>query len=996
MKQHKILKSYIALCFLLITLGNIIPVFAQLNITLENQISYTESVNDIWGYTAPDGTEYALVGTQTAFSIVDIDSPTPAEIHRVSGANTTWRDIKFFENYAYIVNEAPVDSGLLIVDLSFLPDSIATYKSDLGVGYTDCHNIFIDENGFAYLFGASSTDVGGGTFIADLNVNPTNPTYTGKYAANYVHDGFVRGDTLWTSEIFAGLLGVVDVSNKSNPILLNTQATPKAFAHACWLSDDGNTIYLVEEKPSSWVISYDVSDIYDIKELDRWQSFPTTNTIPHNTFVKGNYVVNSYYTSGVVILDATNPENLVEVGFYDTSLFSGSGYYGCWGVYPYLPSGRILATDRQQGLFVLNPTYMQACYIEGAITDIYSAATIANANINILNFPNSIATSDFFGTYMTGIATAGTYEVEVSAEGYHTTTVSVTVSENGTTTVLDVALEPILSCETPIDSISVVTIDFDEALIGWQNSEDAIVYHVQYREADNLSWTTTTIAENFILLENLLENVSYQIQVQADCGNGNASIYTEILNFTTTIAPCDVPENVLITNITTSTAQVNWTNINNAEEYSLQYKVIDETVWETINTTELIFILEDLAFCTDYEVQLQAKCAFSESDFTETLTFSTLSPSAAWNGTNIQQCESPLDLNTLVTGDLGGTWSGAGGASSGFFDPSTLISAAYYLTYTVGQGDCLTSETHQIIVSSNNSASWNAVDLFTCDLPLDLNTLVTGDTNGVWSGTSVSNHFFYPNIAGAGVHDITYTVGEGSCAVSETQTIIVDECSVSFGLKVFLQAADIGNNEMTNDLALNGFLPLEQPYNIAPYNYNGTENIAILPTNATDWVLVELYNASDNSILEAQQAAMLLQDGTVMSANGDLTLTFEGILPNENYYIVVRHRNHLDVMSVTAVDFNTTTMYDFTTAETQALGNMQLVETENGIFAMRAGDIDGDGFIVTSDYNLYLLEASQLNTYIHSDLTLDNTVSVQDFNFWLQNINTVGVLQIQY
>ena len=87
---------------------------------------------------------------------------------------------------------------------------------------------------------------------------------------------------------------------------------------------------------------------------------------------------------------------------------------------------------------------------------------------------------------------------------------------------------------------------------------------------------------------------------------------------------------------------------------------------------------------------------------------------------------------------------------------------------------------------------------------------------------------------------------------------------------------------------------------------------------------------------------------------------------------------------------------NFTTAETQALGNMQLVETENGIFAMRAGDIDGDGFIVTSDYNLYLLEASQLNTYIHSDLTLDNTVSVQDFNFWLQNINTVGVLQIQY
>ena len=970
--------------------------FAQLNITLENRVTYAEAINDVWGYTAPDGTEYALVGTQTAFSIVNIDSPTPAEIHRVNGANTTWRDIKFFQHYAYVVNEAPADSGLLIVDLSFLPDSIATYKSDLGVGYTDCHNIFIDENGFAYLFGASSTGVGGGTLIADLNENPTNPTYTGKYSTNYVHDGFVRGDTLWTSEIYAGLLGVVDVSDKSNPILLNTQATPMAFAHACWLSDDGNTIYLVEEEPSSWVISYDVSDIYDIKELDRWQSFPTTNTIPHNTFVKGNFVVNSYYTSGVVILDATNPANLVEVGFYDTSLFSGSGYNGCWGVYPYLPSGRILATDRQQGLFILNPTYVQACYIEGAITDIYSAATIANATINIVNYPNSIETSDFFGTYTTGIATAGTYDVEVSAEGYHTATVSVTLSANGTTTVLDVALEPILSCETPIDSISVVSLGFDEALIGWQNSEDALVYHVQYREADNLSWTTTTTTENFILLENLLENVTYQIQVQADCGNGNASIYTNILNFTTTIAPCNLPENVLITNVTTSTAQINWSNIDNVIEYSLQYKAMSETVWQTEMLTDTSIILENLDFCKEYEVQVQAQCALSASDFTETFTFSTLSPSSAWNGTSIQQCEAPLDLSTLVTGDLGGTWSGAGGASSGFFDPSTLISAAYYLTYTIGQGDCLVSESHQMLVLSNNSASWNTVDLFVCDLPLDLNTLVTGDANGVWSGTSISNGFFYPNIAAAGEHDITYTVGEGSCAVSETHTIIVNECSVSFDLKVFLQAADIGDNQMNNNLVLNNFLPNEQPYNIAPYNYEGTENVEFLPTNATDWLLVELYNASNNSILEAQQAAILLQDGTVMSANGNLTLTYEGVLPTENYYIVVRHRNHLDVMSATAVDFNNTTSYDFTTAETQALGNMQLVETENGMFAMRAGDIDGDGFIVTSDYNIYLSEASQLNTYLHSDLTLDNTVGVQDFNFWLQNNNTVGVLQIQY
>lgn len=981
---------------LLVILSSTPFAFAQLNITLENQITYSEAVNDVWGYTAPDGTEYALVGTQTAFSIVDIDSPAPTEIHRVVGANTTWRDIKFFQNYAYVVNEAPTDSGLLIVDLSFLPDSIATHKSNLGIGYTDCHNIFIDESGFAYLFGASSTGAGSGTLIADLNDTPTNPTYTGKYSTNYVHDGFVRGDTLWTSEIYAGLLGVIDVSDKSTPVLLNTQATPMSFAHACWPSDDGNTVYVVEEKANSWVIAYDVSDIYDIKELDRWQSFPTTNVIPHNTFVKGNYVINSYYTSGVVILDATNPANLVEVGFYDTSLFSGSGYYGCWGVYPYLPSGRILATDRQQGLFVLNPTYMQACYLEGAITDIYSAATIANATIEIVGWTNAITTSDFFGTYTTGVSTTGTYDIEVSATGYHTATVSVTLAENGTTTMLDVVLEPILSCETPIDSIAVVSLSFDEALIGWENSVDALVYHVQYREADNLSWITTTTTENFFLLENLLENTSYQIQVQADCGNENTSIYTEILNFITEIAPCDYPTNLTATNITASTAQINWTNIDNATAYNLEYKASGDIVWQSEMTTELTYLLENLDFCTAYEFRVQTICASSTSTVSPMSTFSTLSPSSAWNGVSTQQCEAPIDLSTLVVGDLGGSWTGAGGASSGFFDPSTLISAAYYLTYTIGQGDCVISESHPMIVLSNNSAGWNAVDLFTCDLPLDLNTLITGDTGGMWTGTGVSSSFFYPNMADAGMHNITYTVGEGSCAVSETHTIGVEECSVNVDLKVSLQAANIENNNMTNHLALNGFLPTSQPYNIAPYNYEGTELVEFLPTNAVDWLLIELYNGNDNSILEAQKAAILLQDGTVMSVNGNLTLNFEGVLPNENYYIVVRHRNHLDVMSATALDFNNTTMYDFTTAETQALGNMQLVETATGVFAMRGGDINGDGFIETSDYNIYLSEASQFDTYISSDLTLDGAASVQDFNFWLRNMNTIGTLQIQY
>ena len=142
---------------------------------------------------------------------------------------------------------------------------------------------------------------------------------------------------------------------------MSSHSTPGGMTHNCWISNDGNTLFTTQEYSGGYIRSYDVSDIYDIEMLDQIQSWSQfTDVVPHNTHVIGNYLVTSYYTDGITIIDASDPSNLIEVAYFDTSpQYQGDGYYGCWGAYPYLPSGLILATDRQNGLHVLSTPYAE-------------------------------------------------------------------------------------------------------------------------------------------------------------------------------------------------------------------------------------------------------------------------------------------------------------------------------------------------------------------------------------------------------------------------------------------------------------------------------------------------------------------------------------------------------------------------------------------------------------------------------------------------------------
>lgn len=435
--MKKIFYTLAILCAVCIT-----TVKAQnFNMLLRDSLAYSGHTSNIGGI-AINGAEYALVGWANGLSIVDVTDPdTIYEVINIPGLQSQWREVKTFNNYAYVTTEA--GDGLQIINLSYLPDS-APYSAYTGDGailgqLNTIHALHID-GGYVYLYGTNLFN--GTAVICDLNTDPLNPVYMGHTPGDYVHDGYVRNDTLWAGQIYVGLLAIFDVTNKTNPVLLNTQLTPGAFTHNSWLNDEGTTIFTTDEVGNSFLAAYDITDINNITELDRYQTAPGSGAVVHNTHTLNNYEVVSWYTEGVVIVDASRPSNLVEVAKYDCSPFTGNGFNGAWGVYPYLPSGNLVVSDIEGGLYVMTPTYQRACFIEGVVTDSITGLALNGAQVQVV--ATSISeTTNVTGNYSGGLATAGLYDVTVTAFGYVTKTITGVSLTNNTVTNLNVELIPI-------------------------------------------------------------------------------------------------------------------------------------------------------------------------------------------------------------------------------------------------------------------------------------------------------------------------------------------------------------------------------------------------------------------------------------------------------------------------------------------------------------------------------------------------------------------------
>ena len=214
-------------------------------------------------------------------------------------------------------------------------------------------------------------------------------------------------------------------------------------------------------------------------------------------------------------------------------------------------------------------------------------------------------------------------------------------------------------------------------------------------------------------------------------------------------------------------------------------------------------------------------------------------------------------------------------------------------------------------------------------------------------------------------------------------------------LKAFLEGSyQESTGKMSTDLVAQGLLPANQPYNVAPYNHTGNESISTFSSQMVDWVLVEARTTTNPDSKVMTQAAILMEDGNIKGADGnDLTFNFSY---NESYYFVVRHRNHMDVMTATTVGNTFSFQYDFTQQVSKAFGSGQQKIMSDGKVALFAGDMNQDIVVQTSDFDYWKLNSAILNTYSYSDLNLDGVVQTTDYDLWYPNRAKLSPTELGY
>ena len=242
----------------------------------------------------------------------------------------------------------------------------------------------------------------------------------------------------------------------------------------------------------------------------------------------------------------------------------------------------------------------------------------------------------------------------------------------------------------------------------------------------------------------------------------------------------------------------------------------------------------------------------------------------------------------------------------------------------------------------------------------------------------------------------TETYSNGGIILTQgfQQPVSVTIHGVDIDLLVFLEGAYSGS-QMTTGLNSENEIPLAQPYNTPPWNYNETVTVGSIPnTDVVDWILIELRDAAnagtaDPSSKIATKVGFLLNNGTVVGVDGSSVMQFPSASFSQNLYAVVWHRNHLGIISAIGLTATGGVYdYDFSTAITQVynggLGYKE-IEAGSGVYGMVGGDANADGDINAADKTLWTNDAGTKG-YKATDHNMDTQVNNQDKNdTWAEN-----------
>lgn len=375
-----------------------------------------QAANDVWGYVSPASREYAFIGLERGTGFVEVTDPlNPIIVGVIPGPRSTWRDMEFYGNYAYSVNEdcwvgggrdeegeqgeegeegarhpdhpggcsSEVASGMQVIDVSQIDQGVVTLVNE---HYTElnihtAHNVRVNQaSGFLYLCGPDA--FAGGLVVLDLNADPVAPPLAGVWGGLYVHDvivvNYTEGPWAGREVAFASCgphgLFIVDFTDKAAPAVLGAVRYPtRRYCHHGWLDPQKRYFYINDELDEmdgtvSTTTTY-VADVTDLAHPQLVGQFTNgLQSIDHNPMGRGNLLFEANYSSGLRVYDISDPLNVSEAGFFDTRPEdNGTSFLGAWGVHVMLPSRVVLVSDRQRGLFLLDVSALEPSLSAGAL-----------------------------------------------------------------------------------------------------------------------------------------------------------------------------------------------------------------------------------------------------------------------------------------------------------------------------------------------------------------------------------------------------------------------------------------------------------------------------------------------------------------------------------------------------------------------------------------------------------------------------------------------------
>ena len=370
------------------------------NLDFQSQVSLAQfstapvSAANVWGFVdLNDNREYAVLGLRNGTAIVEVTDPAnPREVVTIAGNPSPWREVKVYQvfdaganrwrAFAYVATEA-ANSGVQTIDLSGLPMTAGLASTNMDTGSQ--HTLYVSNIDYAtnaalpgltpVLYVAGS-NLNGGAWRAYSLANPAFPTLlTLSPTTRYMHDStslVVTGaraaqcapghdpcEVLVDFNVEA--VELWDVTNRLQPVPLGIATNPNnRYIHSGWPT--ANASHLIFHDELEEIQLGLQTQIYTMNLADlraptvQLSHTGATSTTDHNGYMRGTYYYVSHYRRGVVVYDAANPAQLVEVGHFDNYLTPSAnvaGTDGAWGVYPFLPSGSVLVSDIENGLFVL-------------------------------------------------------------------------------------------------------------------------------------------------------------------------------------------------------------------------------------------------------------------------------------------------------------------------------------------------------------------------------------------------------------------------------------------------------------------------------------------------------------------------------------------------------------------------------------------------------------------------------------------------------------------